>query len=71
MVECPLCKAALEFEEDELDQGDILSCEECGATLVVASLNPPEIEEAEEEFDELDEEDYEGENDPWRSARGY
>jgi len=70
MVECPLCNAPIDVDEDELDQGDALICEECGVSLVVASLNPVEIEEAEEDFDE-DEEDYEDENDPWRIARGY
>ena len=70
MVECPLCNAPIDVDEDELDQGDALICEEGGVSLVVASLNPVEIEEAEEDFDE-DEEDYEDENDPWRIARGY
>ena len=70
MVECPLCNAPIDVEEDELDEGDSLICEECGVSLVVASLNPLEMEEAEEEFDELDEDlEEEEEDDPWRSTR--
>ncbi|MCD6358061.1 MAG: hypothetical protein J7L75_05750 [Thermoproteales archaeon] len=70
MVECPLCNAPLEFEEDELDEGDFLVCEECGASLVVAGVNPLEIEEAEEDVEELDE-DFEDEDDPWTRVRDY
>jgi alpha-aminoadipate carrier protein LysW len=69
MVECPLCNAPIDVDEDELDERDSLICEECGTSLVVVSLSPLEIEEAEEEFDEDDE--YEEEDDPWRSARDY
>ena len=64
MVNCPLCDAVLDVEEDELDEGDEFTCEECGAELAVSSKEPLEIEpladddEDEEEDDEdLDEDD--------------
>ncbi len=59
MVECPVCEAELDVEEDELDEGDTLMCEECGANLVVVSVDPLELEEAEEDYEEggLDEEE--------------
>jgi len=66
MVNCPLCDAAVDVEEDELDQGDILICEECGASLIVTGLDPLELEEAEEEEDDLDEEYEEEEEDEWK-----
>jgi alpha-aminoadipate carrier protein LysW len=44
MVTCPKCEAPLDVEEEELDEGDVLSCDECGASLTVASTNPVEIE---------------------------
>jgi alpha-aminoadipate carrier protein LysW len=56
MVTCPLCDADIDVEEDELDAGDSLSCDECGATLNVVSLDPLELESDEDEDDE-DEED--------------
>jgi alpha-aminoadipate carrier protein LysW len=56
MVSCPKCDSAIDVEEEELDEGDVLSCDECGAALTVASLNPVEIK-PEEEADEDDEED--------------
>lgn len=70
MVNCPVCDAALDVEEDELDEGEALTCDECGADLTVAGLTPLELEsassavdpEAEDDFD-LDEEDEEDEDD--------
>ncbi len=65
MVNCPKCDAAIDIDEDEIDEGDTLKCEECGADLAVESLNPLELtpaddedeeEEKEEDFD-YDEED--------------
>jgi len=69
MLECPLCNAPIDVDEEELDEGDPLICEECAASLVVVCLEPLEISEAEEEFIELEEES--DEDDPWRIARGY
>ncbi len=69
MLQCPLCDAPIDEDEDELDEGDVLICEQCGANLVVASLDPIELEEEDDEFDELEEE--EDEDDPWRSSRKY
>ena len=31
MVNCPLCDAVIDVDEEELDEGDSLVCEECGA----------------------------------------
>ena len=81
MIECPLCDASLDVEEDEVDEGDALVCEECGANLRVAGLHPLEIEEVEEDLEEEDEDEDEDEeedeefeeedDDPWRSSRRY
>lgn len=63
-MNCPKCDAVLEFEEDELDEGDEFTCEECGADIHVLSVDPIELEaggdapaDGEEEFDEDDEDD--------------
>lgn len=65
MVSCPKCDAPIDVEEEELDEGDVLSCDECGASLRVASVNPVELElegEEEEEDEDYDfDEDEEGE----------
>ena len=33
MVKCPLCDANIDVEEDDLDEGDELNCDECAALL--------------------------------------
>ena len=59
MVNCPNCDALLDLDEEELDEGDPLTCEECGADLSVTGLDPIELEttEDEDEDEEDDEED--------------
>ena len=44
MMTCPQCDSLLEFDEDEVSEGDKLMCEECGVHLVVSSLDPVELE---------------------------
>jgi alpha-aminoadipate/glutamate carrier protein LysW len=73
MVNCPLCDAAIDVDEEELDEGDPLLCEECGASLSVTGLNPLELspeadlDEDDEDFDEddddLDEDDEDDDDD--------
>ncbi len=58
MVNCPLCDAGVDVEEEELDEGDELTCEECGATLRVVGVDPLELESADEEDEESDEFNY-------------
>ena len=78
MVSCPKCNASIDVEEEDLDPGDVLSCDECGASLKVASVNPVELEGEEDgkahdddfDFDEDedkddDEEEDEEEDDEW------
>jgi alpha-aminoadipate carrier protein LysW len=77
MVNCPKCDAAIDVDEEDLDEGDILSCDECGAALTVGSVNPVELElegdedkdEDEDDFDEDDDEEEddedEGEEEEW------
>jgi alpha-aminoadipate/glutamate carrier protein LysW len=57
MVNCPLCAAAMDVDEDELDEGDSLICEECGANLNVSGVAPLELTAGDEDDDDLDDED--------------
>ncbi|MFZ0594536.1 MAG: hypothetical protein WAM39_29035 [Bryobacteraceae bacterium] len=61
MISCPKCDAAIDVEEEDLDEGDLLSCDECGASLTVTSVNPVELG-SEDDADE-DDEDYDFEDD--------
>jgi len=58
MVMCPECESNLDVEEDELDEGEIISCSECGNDFEVVGVEPLELTKVGEE-DELDEEDSE------------
>jgi len=62
MATCPECDAEVEVDPLEVEQGDKLSCDECGTALVVASVAPLELdfdleEEAEDELGEDEDED--------------
>lgn len=65
MVNCPNCDMVIDVDEDDLDEGQTLTCEECGADLTVVGLDPLELEtsEDEEEEDEDEEEDFDFEED--------
>jgi alpha-aminoadipate carrier protein LysW len=62
MIECPECGADIDVEEDELDEGETILCDECGRSFTVAGLDPLELEPEEDEFD-LDEDFDEDEED--------
>ena len=61
MVNCPLCDAVIDVDEEELDEGDSLICEECGANLNVSGVSPLELasddEEDEDDDEDLDDDD--------------
>jgi len=40
MVLCPDCETDMDFEEDEVDEGETVSCTECGAAFEVVSTSP-------------------------------
>ena len=37
MVTCPVCDGAIDVDEEDVDEGDTVSCDECGADLKVIS----------------------------------
>lgn len=58
---CPKCEAMVDVDEDEVEEGEVVSCPECGADLEVISSHPLELnpldDEDEEEEDEEEESD--------------
>lgn len=56
MVMCPECDSEIDIEEEDMDEGDVLSCDECGASLTVLGKNPLELEAA-DDYEEASEED--------------
>ena len=59
MVTCPVCDGAIDVDEDDVDEGDTVSCDECGADLRVVGTDPLELESADDlEEDEEEEEGF-------------
>jgi len=58
MVTCPVCEGTIDVEEEDVDEGDTISCDECGADLKVVGTDPLEVESAQEEEEDDDEEDF-------------
>ena len=56
---CPECDEDV-FVDAESEQGDIVTCDECGSRLEVVGLDPIEVDlQAERGSDDADEEDLE------------
>ena len=52
MILCPECESDLDIEEDELDEGEIVSCSECGSDFEVVTTEPLELTKVSEEEEE-------------------
>ncbi len=50
---CPECEEEIYVDADS-EQGDQVSCDECGATLVVVGLDPVEVDIQEDQIDDYD-----------------
>jgi len=58
MVLCPECESDLDLEVEELDEGEVVSCTECGTDFEVVGVDPLELSRIKED----DEEEEEAEN---------
>ena len=52
MAICPECEASLDLEDDEIEEGHLIDCPECGAELEVVSTNPLGLDIVEKDADE-------------------
>ena len=57
MTSCPECESDLDIELDEVEEGDVVSCEECGTEYEVVAVDPLELTRVGED-DEEEDEDY-------------
>lgn len=56
---CPECESDVYVDED-MERGDLVTCEECGTDLEVVSIDPPEVklyDETDEFGDDYDDDD--------------
>jgi alpha-aminoadipate carrier protein LysW len=61
MVLCPECETDLDIDEDEVEEGDVVSCSECGSDFEVITTNPLELKKVSDDEDEDEEGDEEEE----------
>lgn len=56
-VVCPECDNPLDIDVDDVEEGEIVQCDECGTDLEVVSSDPLELAPVDEEgYDEEDDE---------------
>jgi alpha-aminoadipate/glutamate carrier protein LysW len=61
MPTCPECESNLNIELDEVEEGDVVSCEECGTEYEVVAVEPLELARVGDDPDEEDDEYFEEE----------
>ncbi len=54
MPRCPECDNELDIEIDEVDEGDVVACEECGTEYEVVGVEPFELARVEDDLEEDD-----------------
>ncbi len=67
MALCPECETDLDLDEEELEEGEIVSCPECGSDFEVITKAPLELNP----LDELDEDDDEDASDEEEEENEY
>jgi alpha-aminoadipate/glutamate carrier protein LysW len=55
VASCPECENALDIEMDEVEEGDVVACEECGTEYEVVGVEPLELARVNGDLDEEDE----------------
>lgn len=56
MPSCPECENDLDIELDEVEEGDVVACDECGTEYEVVGVDPLELARVEADLVEDDDE---------------
>jgi alpha-aminoadipate carrier protein LysW len=56
MPACPECESALDVDADDVEEGDVVSCEECGTEFEVVATEPLQLSQVEDGYDDEEEE---------------
>jgi alpha-aminoadipate carrier protein LysW len=59
MPSCPECENDLDVEVDELEEGDVVACDECGTEYEVVGVEPLELTRVDDDLGEDDDELFE------------
>jgi alpha-aminoadipate/glutamate carrier protein LysW len=49
---CPECENGLDIELDEVEEGDVVTCEECGSEYEIVGVEPLELARVDGDIDE-------------------
>ena len=63
MPVCTECEALLDFDADEVEEGDVIVCDECGTEFEVVATEPLELTKVDEAAYEDEEEEEAGDED--------
>ncbi|HLJ89160.1 MAG TPA: hypothetical protein VKZ53_20245 [Candidatus Angelobacter sp.] len=66
MAYCPECETAMDLDVEELEEGEIVSCPECGTDFEIVTTHPLElnlVEDPDEDEEEAAEDEEEEESD--------
>jgi alpha-aminoadipate/glutamate carrier protein LysW len=63
MLPCPECESDIDVDTDLVEEGEIVSCTECGSDFEVVTTEPLELSKVEDEVEEEEEEDEDEEDD--------
>lgn len=55
MPSCPECENELDVELDEVEEGDVVACDECGTEYEIVGVEPLELARVDDDLDEDDE----------------
>jgi alpha-aminoadipate carrier protein LysW len=55
MPSCPECENELNVDVEELDEGDVIACDECGSEYEVVGVDPLELSRVDDDLEEDDE----------------
>ena len=61
MTRCPECENNLDIDVEEVEEGDVVACVECGTEYEIVGVEPLELSKIEEGIDD-DEEDFKNED---------
>jgi alpha-aminoadipate carrier protein LysW len=54
MTSCPECENNLDIDVEEVEEGDVVSCDECGTEYEVVGVEPLELSKVEEGIEDED-----------------
>jgi alpha-aminoadipate carrier protein LysW len=55
VTSCPECENSLDIELDEVEEGDVVACDECGTEYEIVGVEPLELARVDGDLDDEDE----------------